>query len=238
MTLGVVLMLAGQSSRMGRMKALLPWRNRLNVQLVEGRVLGSSRLLLIDSICQALRGLGAHVPIVAVVGPSLRDDVIDEEVFQLRGRLGRYDIECIENLEPQEGQGHSLSLGVGALLDDHCVDGIVCCVGDQPLLNVETMQTLAAVFEEAWQEDSQAIVVPRYQPHGQAGNPVIFSRSWACDLQVLTGEQGGRTVWQNQGLDHVVYAEVPDFHGLSRGLDVDTPDMYEELISLVNEENG
>ena len=235
MELGVVLLVAGQSKRMGRTKALLPWWNRLRVQVKEKQVWGANQELVIDSICMALRSLGDQVPIVGVLGASSSDTVMAKDMLRLRERLEDYGITCIENANPKAGQGVSLRLGVQALQDIVPLDGILCAVGDQPLLDASVVQALASTFEQVLEKDPQAIVVPRYQPEGHSGNPVVFASTWAQVLQAIPGDQGGRSILQGAGAHHIFFVDVPSFYGMSRGRDIDTPEEYEEIIRLVNE---
>ena len=110
-------------------------------------------------------------------------------------------------------------------------------MGDQPLLDRDTIRCLIGAFKEAYVKDDKAILRPSYEPGGQGGNPVIFSAQWAGTLASLKGDQGGRTLLEGAGKHHLVSVSIPAYHGWSRGFDVDTPEAYEKVYRTWGQEN-
>lgn len=207
--IGIVLLVGGQSKRMGRNKQLLPWRGKT----------------VLDAVCGALQcGWGGDVvstmscklPFVAVTGD-------DHE--KLEPIVTKYGFEAIRNEHPDLGQGASIAMGVRHLVETSplSLDGILCSVGDQPLLMSTVVHEVISTFSENFH--SKTIVVPHYGANYQSGNPVLFGSHWFESLQHIQGDQGGKTIIRGSGKDHVIKLWIRD----DIGYDIDTPDDFERL---------
>ena len=207
--IGIVLLVGGQSKRMGRNKQLLPWRGKT----------------VLDAVCGALQcGWGGDVvstmscklPFVAVTGD-------DHE--KLEPIVTKYGFEAIRNEHPDLGQGASIAMGVRHLVETSplSLDGILCSVGDQPLLTSTVVHEVISTFSENFH--SKTIVVPHYGANYQSGNPVLFGSHWFESLQHIQGDQGGKTIIRGSGKDHVIKLWICD----DIGYDIDTPDDFERL---------
>lgn len=207
--IGIVLLVGGQSKRMGRNKQLLPWRGKT----------------VLDAVCGALQcGWGGDVvstmsckfPFVAVTGD-------DHE--KLEPIVTKYGFEAIRNEHPDLGQGASIAMGVRHLVETSplSLDGILCSVGDQPLLTSTVVHEVISTFSENFH--SKTIVVPHYGANYQSGNPVLFGSHWFESLQHIQGDQGGKTIIRGSGKDHVIKLWIRD----DIGYDIDTPDDFECL---------
>lgn len=213
MSLGLVLLMAGTSSRMGCDKRKLPW---------QGSVLGQVVLDLWQEVL-----------------PECNKILVLPEEDSLAAYALALGYKVVYNHQPQEGQASSIRLGLASLLEERVADleGIIFSVGDQPLLDVDTIRCLIGAFKEAYVKDDKVILRPSYEPGGQGGNPVIFSAQWARDLASLRGDQGGRTLFEGVGKNHLVSVSIPAYHGWSRGFDVDTPEAYEKVYRTWGQEN-
>ncbi len=101
-----ILLAAGESSRMGRLKALLPWRGQT----------------LIEHQVSALRAGGAD-RVVVVLGHRSDD---------LRPLLaGRPDVTCVQNPDYLQGKTTSIKAGLSAV-NPHTVRNILLLNVDQP----------------------------------------------------------------------------------------------------------
>lgn len=209
--IGVVLLAAGQSRRMGNNKQLLPWRGKT----------------ILDAVCHALQigwkqsnsswNLEAY-PMVAVTGG-------DHDIDRI---ASNYGFSITHNSRSDLGQGTSIALGVQYLVNTfgtHPLDGIICSVSDQPLLNQMVVEQLITTFQQHRDETNRTIVVPKYGTTQHPGNPVLFGAHWFEDLQHIEGDQGGRTIIRGVGQNFVEYVSIiPEW-----GLDIDTPEDYNDL---------
>lgn len=213
MSLGLVLLMAGTSSRMGCDKRKLPW---------QGSILGK---VVLDLWQEAL--------------PECNKILVLPEEDPLAAHALTLGYRLVYNNCPQEGQASSIRLGLASLLQERVADleGIIFSVGDQPLLDRDTIKCLIGAFKEAYVKDDKVILRPSYEPGGQGGNPVIFSAQWAEELASLRGDQGGRTLLQGAAKNHLVSVSIPSYHGWSRGFDVDTPEAYEKVYRTWGQEN-
>jgi molybdenum cofactor cytidylyltransferase len=123
MEIGIILMAAGSSSRMGRPKQLLP---------IEGEP------LLVRSVKAAV-GSKAH-ELVVVLGSNYK---CHREV------IAGFSIEIIENREWQKGMGNSLKKGLSHLIDKNdSLDAVIVLVCDQPYLSSDLINKLIEEFEQ------------------------------------------------------------------------------------------
>ena len=131
----------------------------------------------------------------------------------------------VQNEHPNRGQGLSIAIGVRHLVENSPIplDGILCSVGDQPLLTGNVVHQIISAFSDNFH--SKTIVVPHYGANYQSGNPVLFGSHWFESLQHIQGDQGGKTIIRGSGKDHVIKLWIRD----DVGYDIDTPDDFERL---------
>ncbi len=128
---------------------------------------------------------------------------------QIRALPGNPEIAL--SADAQLGMGHSLAAGVRTIADDW--QWVSVALGDMPFISSATLIELLDVFFAA---AADSIVQPVFQ--GTPGHPVTFPKRCFSDLCRLEGDQGARTVLQNDG--RLIRHPVTDQGVLD---DVDTP---------------
>ena len=166
MTVGVVLLAAGGSSRLGRPKQLV---------LHQGKTLMRRAA---EAAVAAECG-----PVVVVLGAQ-REAVASE--------LTGLPVRLVEHPEWSAGPGGSLVAGVRALTAGDAaapaVDAVLVMLCDQ--LRVDSAHLRALV--EAWRRTGAAVVASAYEE--TRGVPALFSRAVFPELGALGPEQGARGV--------------------------------------------
>jgi len=163
--IAAVVLAAGESSRMGRPKALLP---------IDG-------VRFIEKIVSSFQS--------TKVGKILV--VLGHNAEEMRQKIADLPVLIVVNNEYKKGQLSSL---VAAIRDIHSrqssaeLDGILVHLVDHPYVN----PILVDVMIDRFYESKKLIVVPRY--HGRRGHPVIFSRSLFSELQDTPLDQGAKAV--------------------------------------------
>src|SRR4051812_3181218 len=120
---------------------------------------------------------------LVVVRPE--DAVLVEECARVHPE---WSAETLLNPRALEGQSVSVCLGAERLLEEPSCEAAIFSVVDQPFLDGETFDALAA----SWADGQGEILISSY--NGQRGNPVLFSRRFFEELASLTGDVGGRDV--------------------------------------------
>jgi molybdenum cofactor cytidylyltransferase len=197
--IGVLLLAAGQSSRMGGPNKLL------------AEIPGSSPGPAVPMVALvARRLLASHArPIIAVLGN--RADEID-------AALGRLPVERVRNPDFADGLSTSLKRGLAALPED--VDGVLVCLGDMPLISGRHLDRLIAAFNPL---EGRAIVVPTR--HGKRGNPVLWAKRFFPEMAHIAGDVGARHLI-GEHAELVAEVEMDDDAIL---VDIDTPEALAEL---------
>jgi molybdenum cofactor cytidylyltransferase len=129
----VIILAAGDSSRMGSPKALLDWHG----------------VPLVDHILATARAGGCNSALV-VLGR-------DAEAIQSGAELA--DAKIVLNPEPERGQISSLKLGLGAL--DFSTDCAVCWPVDVPLVSPADVRALVSAYEH-WRASLMRVFIPTH----------------------------------------------------------------------------
>ncbi|MFC2049950.1 molybdenum cofactor cytidylyltransferase [Chloroflexota bacterium] len=190
--ISAILLAAGQSKRMGEPKQLMPFGQSTIVGQAVDNLLGS-----------------AVVEVIVVVGYKA-EDVIKA--------IAAKPIRMVIN--PDYEQGMSTSIIAGLNLVHGGVQGVMLALGDQPLVDSETINIL---IEEFCNHD-KGIAVPTYQ--GRRGHPIIFAIKYKKQLLKLKGDFGGRQVIKDHP-DDVLEAAVDSESIVA---DFDTTDDYQAYV--------
>jgi molybdenum cofactor cytidylyltransferase len=150
-----VILAAGESTRMGSDKALLPWQ-------------GSTFL---GSIIHALQPFGDYVIVVAGKNAPTLQPVVDSIGASL-----------VVNPHPELGQFSSLRVGLLEVLNRGRDTAIVTLV-DRPAPSRETLQQLCEAYSEAAERDKWALIPQYGERHGHPIiiGPALLTRLVASD---------------------------------------------------------
>ena len=130
-------------------------------------------------------------------------------------------VTLIKNQGWQTGQASSIKLGIEALTSPSSlkVGGAVFLLADQPQVTVSVLRALV----EKHAESLHPIIAPMVMD--QRANPVLFDRVAFRDLLTLEGDVGGRAIFHKHRVEYLPW------HDNRLLLDVDTPEMYQRLLS-------
>ncbi|WP_169726956.1 nucleotidyltransferase family protein [Desulfovibrio cuneatus] len=201
--IAALVLAAGQGSRLGGSKQLLPW---------QGKPLLAHVLEQVD----ALPAIHHKACIVGHAAQAVQEAVQGYAGWQF-----------LENTHWAQGQSTSLGLGlhwVQSLPQGEGVQAVLVLLGDMPLVLPATLHALIDAFSLAQQQRRPVqAVLPTYQ--GQRGNPVLLGCSLFPALGAITGDAGARGVLAT--LQEKLLLPVPDPGIL---YDIDTPEAYAKLL--------
>jgi molybdenum cofactor cytidylyltransferase len=196
-----VILAAGESTRMGRDKALLPWPPGGNL---------SAQTFLSGTIC-ALSPFSDMV--IVVVGAN---------ELNLAPIAYANGASVVRNPAPEDGQFSSLKVGLQQVLN-YGRDAAIVTLVDRPPANVATLQTLISAFvatpNEVW------AVVPEH--NGKHGHPILLAREMIEVFLKAPANATARDI-EHQNQQHVQYIPVGD---TTVTLNVNTPEEYASLAS-------
>jgi molybdenum cofactor cytidylyltransferase len=166
-TIGLILLAAGASSRLGRPKQLLPYQGQT--------LLRHAAEVAVATPCR---------PLVLVTG-ALHDELLPE--------IEGLPFHVVRNDNWADGMAGSIAAGLAELetaAEGSRVEAIVVMLCDQPLLTPEVIGELIMQF----QATGQPVVASAYS--GIKGVPALFSRAIFTDLRELRGANGARELLQ------------------------------------------
>lgn len=158
--LSAILLAAGESKRMGEPKQLMPFGQSTMVEQAIDNLLNS-----------------AVNEVIVVLGYRA------EEVIKT---IAAKPVKIAINPNYQQGMGTSIIAGLN--LVDSQAQAVMLALGDQPLVDSQTINRL---IDEFYNHD-KGIAVPTYQ--GRRGHPIIFAIKYKPKLLQLTGDIGGRQI--------------------------------------------
>ncbi len=143
--------------------------------------------------------------------------VVGHEAETARGLLQGLPVQTVFNPHYRDGQMTSVHCGMAAL--QQACDGVLVCLADLPLLQVDDLEALMTAFADC----STSILVPTYK--GTRGNPIVLD--FEHRQRILSGDRNlgcKRLIEKNPDLvstlemanDHVVF-------------DLDTEASYRQL---------
>lgn len=127
-------------------------------------------------------------------------------VARSAGEAARF---VIVNDRYTDGMSSSIVAAVSAL--EHTAGGILLILADQPLIRAEHLQAML----DGWSGNENEIIATAFA--GTSGPPVLFPRGTFPALTRLTGDQGARSVLQ----DNRFALKTIEFE--SAAVDIDTP---------------
>ena len=196
-----VILAAGESSRMGRDKALLPWPPTASSTPGE------------TFLSAAVKLFAPYVDIVLVV--------VGKNEQSLAPVVYANGASLIANPNPDCGQFSSLKTGLQEVLN-RGRDAAMITLVDRPPVRPETIQALVTAFEQAMHGRKWA-VVPEFQ--GKHGHPILAGRAMMEALLRAPDSSNAREVMHaNQTM--VEYIPVAD---PLVTINIDTPEQYAAL---------
>ncbi len=205
---GGIILAAGESSRMGRDKALLPWPPQ-----IAGQALSSDTFL-----SAAIRSLSPATDFVVVVAGT--------NATQLASIVYSQGVSLIVNPDPSRGQFSSLQVGIHEVLN-RGRDAAVITLVDRPPVRSTTLPTLRAAFELA--DQNIWSVVPEFS--GKHGHPYLAGREMMEAFLRVPATSTAREV-EHAHQAHIQYVEVDD---PLIALNINTPEDYAGLLGRISQ---
>ena len=200
--LGGVILAAGESTRMGRDKALLPWP--------PAGAGGPSGQTFLTAAIESFMPFTEMVIVVSGKNTSNLAPVVYANGAQLA-----------ENPDPARGQFSSLQVGLHEVMN-RGRDAAMVTLVDRPPASGVTLQTLIDSFAEALGRRQWA-VVPEFE--GKHGHPILIGREMIEHFLRAPATATARDI-EHRNQQHIIYLPVSDPFVT---MNVDTPEQYAAL---------
>jgi len=202
-----VILAAGDSSRMGSDKALLPWSPQQAGQAPSNETFLSA----------AIRSLSAATEFVVVV--------VGNNEAALAPIIYAQGASLVVNPDPSRGQFSSLQVGLHEVLN-HGRDAAMVTLVDRPPVSAAILQTLRDAFETA--EQNIWAVVPEFS--GKHGHPYLAGREMMEAFLRVPPTSIARDI-EHAHQKHIRYISVDDPLVV---LNINTPEEYAGLRTVQN----
>jgi xanthine/CO dehydrogenase XdhC/CoxF family maturation factor/CTP:molybdopterin cytidylyltransferase MocA len=189
-----IVLAAGESKRMKKQKMLLPYNQKT----------------IIETVIEKAKQSKANETWV-VLGSN-------KEI--IKSRIDYLKVNFAENNRFTEGMLSSVQCGFNAISTD--VNAIIILLGDQPMLNSDTIDLLIVNYRET----GLGIIIPRY--NGKRGHPILIDLKYRKEINNLNPEIGLRELMQKYSED-ILEIEVNTENILK---DIDTPEDYKRETGL------
>ncbi len=166
-----IILAAGTSSRMGRTKQMLPYK--------ETTVLGT----VIK--CALASDLDKVILVLGHDAKAIRD--------QLDGQLDLEKVEILINPHYRQGQSTAIVAGTNKLPGD--TDAAMFLLGDQPMVSKDLINLIVRKADK----NTGRILIPYYK--SQRGNPVTFDKTLFPELVSLKADTGARVLFKKHAAD-------------------------------------
>lgn len=182
----------------------------------ESRRFGSPKVL-IEIEGEPLVHRIAKIALESYLQPVL---VVTGAYPEISSNLSNLDVNIVENPSWKLGQSSSVKVAINAL-PEH-VQAVIFLLGDQPFITSSLLKSLLHAFAI-----SQApIIAPMV--NGQRANPILFSRETFHDLMNMTGDAGGRQIFEKFPLQFIPWEDEKLL------FDIDTLDDLAKLMKLID----
>ncbi|MEO6588447.1 MAG: nucleotidyltransferase family protein [Pyrinomonadaceae bacterium] len=162
--IGIIVLAAGSSSRLGQPKQLLKFKGKT----------------FIRRIVESALNTNCHPVVVVVLGANF--ELIKDEILDL-------DCEIIFNADWQTGMSSSIKNGLSKLLEiAPDITAVIISLCDQPLIRSEHFEKLIAKYFEI----KKPIVASAYE--AVIGVPALFSKKFFPALLNLEDDQGAKEI--------------------------------------------
>ena len=180
MNIGLILLAAGGSTRLGSPKKLLPYRGR--------SLLRHAAETALSTTCR---------PVLVVLG---------SEAARLQQEIAGLDAQPVTNPDWHQGMGTSIRRGIETLETlAPGLDGVLLMLCDQPLLRPETLASLVQTFRE--KRETCDGVAAGYD--GTRGVPALFGRTMFAGLRALPDETGAKALLRQPGAN-IIEIPLPE----------------------------
>jgi molybdenum cofactor cytidylyltransferase len=199
-----VILAAGESSRMGRDKALLPWPPPAAGQAASNETFLSA----------AIRSLSLATDFVLVVVG--KNEAVLAPVIYAQGAS------LVVNRDPDRGQFSSLQVGLEEVLN-RGRDAVMVTLVDRPPVRRATVQMLLDAFENA--DHNIWALVPEFS--GTHGHPYLVGREMLTAFLEAPATSITRDI-EHEHQEHIQYVPVDD---PLVALNINTPEDYAGLLA-------
>ncbi len=199
--ISAVVLAAGEGSRMGRLKQLLPWGDKT----VLGTVVSNLHQSTLDGEIRVVIGCQAK---------RIRSELADELPERVK---------MLENNEYQRGMFSSVLAGLKNLPAE--TSGLLFMLADQPLVTADIYNKLLQKFRK----EQPLLLVPSYQ--NRRGHPLLIQSSLIPEIYALAQgksepEGGLRTLLENYSQE----IEYLEFDRKSVLIDLDYQEDYQKYV--------
>jgi molybdenum cofactor cytidylyltransferase len=197
--IGIAILAAGESTRMGKIKQLLPWKNTTLL----GHAIEIAELTEVQTIA-------------VVLGSDF--ELISEALLSTMNAPNRSKkITILHNHNYAEGQGTSVAKAA-QWAKDQGLRGILLMVADQPKLTPEILHQILPSTGTESANEARRLTASRYG--GSLGVPAYFGEAYYEELIALQGEKGAKSLLLKYS-NSVTEVVVPEAE-----LDLDTEAEY------------
>ncbi len=165
--IAVLILAAGESTRFGAVKQLLPWKGTTLLQ--------------------------HSIETISCLNCSDRFVILGANHNLIKSKIDFSEVEVLMNNDWKLGLGSSIACGVNHLLQNGSeVDAVLIVLADQPVINSEYLNTMINEFKVG----RKHIIASSYG-NEKKGVPALFDKCYFEELSNLQGDKGAKALIKN-----------------------------------------
>lgn len=168
------------------------------IVLAAGR---STRMGATNKLLAKFKGKTLLQHVLSNLQQSMISEIIvitGHEAEIVKNSINKFDVQCIENDQYNQGLSTSIKLGVENLTEH--AEVVLICHGDMPFVSASIINQIITAYI-----DNAQIVLPVYL--GQKGNPLLWPKRYFRNLIQLSGDVGAKQILKEYK-DEVIHLDV------------------------------
>ena len=225
-----IILAAGESRRVGKLKQLLPFGNSTIIETVIDNLLCAKLdevIVVLGHAAEKITAKIRHKPVKIVCNPNYKSGMLTSVQRGVLAVKKTADGSASDKSAKPKAcvafcRKPHLSRDIGKASVGVCRDGFLIALVDQPFLTPNLIQNLIKEFYKT----DKGIVLPTYK--NRRGHPVIFDKKYSYEILALSED--------SEGLREVVHKHQDDIHEVPVNTDsiIRDIDYWEDYIREVN----
>ena len=149
--------------------------------------------------------------------------IVQPEDKVLKQQFEFHDFTTVDNPDFKQGLSSSIKAGIRFCQNNYkyaSSNHYMICLADMPYIEANTYKAVTKQFKARIKTHANTIIRPVLTDNKKAGHPVIFSNKFETELLNLSGDDGGKPIVKQHGVDSVIVDDAGVLADIDRKTDI------------------